>query len=191
MRAKDEFIKEFRSEDDDVLLLIREAMGMVGYYRRLLEKFELDTLTGLPGNNSFRDYIEGIESRCTSLGIIFFDVNGLKACNDSMGHQAGDLLIQKAAESLHALTNKNVSAFRVGGDEFVVVLTDCDESAIEETLKKWRWKLSELNAADDGITCSISAGAAFGSGEYKASDLLELADERMYHEKRRIQSDVR
>ncbi len=67
MRAKDEFIKEFRSEDDDVLLLLREAMGLISYYRRLLDRFELDALTGLPGNNKFRDFIENIESRCNSL----------------------------------------------------------------------------------------------------------------------------
>ena len=187
MRAVDEFVKEFRSRDDDVLLLIREAMGLVSYYRRLLDKFELDALTGLPGSAKFRDYIEGLEkNRPPGIGVMFFDVNGLKEYNDTKGHQAGDLLIQKAAESLHALTGNNVSAFRVGGDEFVVIITGHEESHLAEILEKWRWKLAELNALEDGIHCSIAVGAAFGSGDYIIGDVLALADERMYAEKRRM-----
>ncbi len=126
MRAKDEFIKEFRSENDDVLLLIKEAMGLVSYYRRLLDRFELDALTGLPGSTKFRDYIADIKSGkmgALSCGVLFFDVNDLKEYNDTKGHQAGDLLIQKAAESLHTLTDKDVSAFRVVGDECAVIIT--------------------------------------------------------------------
>ncbi len=189
MRAKDEFIKEFRSEDDDVLLLIREAMGLVSYYRRLLDRLELDALTGLPGSTKFRDYIADIESGnrgALSCGVLFFDVNGLKEYNDTKGHRAGDLLIQKAAESLHALTDKGVSAFRVGGDEFAVIITGRDESFLNEILEKWRGKLAELNSSEDGIHCSVAVGAAFSSGEYRISDLLELADRRMYADKRRM-----
>ena len=186
MRAKDEFIKEFRSENDDVLLLIREAMGLVSFYRRLLDRFELDALTGLPGSTKFRDYVEGIEKNPPkSVGVVFFDVNGLKEYNDTKGHQAGDLLIQKAAESLHALTENNVNAFRVGGDEFVMIITDRDEGFLNGLLERWRSKLAGLNAANDGIHCAIASGAAFGSGEYILSDVLKLADERMYADKRR------
>lgn len=189
MRAREEFIREFRSGDDDVLLLVREAMGLVNFYRRLLDRFELDALTGLPGSTKFHDHIAEMQrdaKRVGSVGIMFFDVNGLKEYNDAKGHQAGDLLIQKAAESLHALTDKNVSAFRVGGDEFAVVITDRDESFLHEVMQKWRGKLSELNALDDGIHCSVAVGAAFGSGAYRISELLELADRRMYAEKRRM-----
>ncbi len=187
MRAKEEFILEFRSEDDDVLLLIREATGLISFYRRLLDKFELDALTGLPGSAKFRDYIEGLEkNRPPGVGVMFFDVNGLKECNDTKGHQAGDLLIQKAAESLHALTGNNVSAFRVGGDEFVVIITGHEESFLAVVLERWRRKLTELNAAPDGIYCSIAVGAAFGSDDYIIGDVLALADERMYADKRRM-----
>ncbi len=187
MRAKDEFIKGFCSESDDVLLLIKEAMGLVSYYRRLLDRFELDALTGLPGNTKFRDYIADIESGnmgATSVGVLFFDVNGLKEYNDTKGHRAGDLLIQKAAESLHTLTDTGVSAFRVGGDEFAVIITGRDESFLHEMLEKWRRELAELNAAEDGIHCSVAVGAAFSAGEDKISDILALADQRMYADKR-------
>ena len=158
--------------------------GLVEHYHRMLEKYERDELTGLYGNNKFRDFIKGIESRASSVGVIFLDVNDLKKYNDTIGHHAGDLLIQKAAESISAASKENIHAFRNGGDEFVVVIPNCAESDIAAFLTDWREKLEALNAKNDGIHCSISAGSAFGDGQYSMSDLLKLADERMYEEKR-------
>jgi GGDEF domain-containing protein len=54
---------------------------------------------------------------------------------------------------------------------------------MNELLHTWRGELSALNAKDDDIYCSVSAGAAFGDGDYRASEILKLADERMYTEK--------
>jgi diguanylate cyclase (GGDEF)-like protein len=162
--------------------------GLVEHYHRMLEQYERDKLTGLYGDNKFRDFIKGIENRSPSIGVIFLDVNDLKKYNDTIGHHAGDLLLQKAAESINAALKENVHAFRTGGDEFVVVMPNCAESDIDEFLIEWREKLQELNTKDDGIHCSVSAGSAFGTGQYNVSDLLKLADERMYEEKRRMKS---
>ncbi|MCL2088496.1 MAG: GGDEF domain-containing protein [Oscillospiraceae bacterium] len=183
MKASEEFLQELGRGGAETLELISEMAEMVAYYRRMLERLELDSLTGLPGSNKFREFTAGIESFAESVGVIFFDVNGLKECNDTKGHHAGDLLLQKAAESFHALTDENIRAFRIGGDEFVVVITNREAIVVEQTLAKWREILSELNAANDGIYCSVAAGAAFGSGEYEIGSILKLADERMYAEK--------
>lgn len=169
---------------EEVLLLIREAIGQVAYYRRLLERYEVDTLTGLPGSNKYHEFIAGIETCAASVGVIFFDVNGLKFYNDTKGHQAGNLLLQKAAESILQITGENIHAFRIGGDEFVVVVTDCAESDLDKIIAKWHGRLEELNKVDDGIHCSVAVGAAFGSGDYKADDVIKLADGRMYTNKR-------
>ena len=183
-----QLMDELGDNHKDVLLLIREMAEQIGFYRRLLERYELDVLTGLPGNNKFREIISNIESHVRSAGIIFFDVNGLKLCNDTGGHHAGDMLLQKAAESIMYITGGNVQAFRTGGDEFVALVTDCAESDIDEIIVKWSKKLNEMNNMDDGVHCSIAFGTAFGEGEYKISDLLELADARMYNEKRKMKS---
>ncbi|MCL2690302.1 MAG: diguanylate cyclase [Chitinispirillia bacterium] len=164
--------------------------GLVDHYHRMLEKYERDELTGLYGNNKFRDFIKDIESRASSVGVIFLDVNDLKKYNDTAGHHAGDLLIQKAADSIMAASNENIHAFRNGGDEFVVVMPNCAESDISNFMDDWRKKLAELNTKDDGIHCSVSAGSAFGAGKYSMSDLLKLADERMYEDKRSTKGAV-
>ncbi|MCL2700056.1 MAG: GGDEF domain-containing protein [Defluviitaleaceae bacterium] len=185
-RPIEQLLAEFGSKSDEVLYLIRETAGLIAYYQRLLERFELDALTGLPGATKFRDFIDGAESRLTSVGVIFFDVNDLKFYNDTKGHQAGDLLLQKASESLHLVVGGHIRAFRAGGDEFVVLIENCAESEIDELLSKWKDGLDGLNSADDGIHCSVAVGAAFGEGKFKMSDVLKLADERMYTEKRRM-----
>lgn len=186
MRAIEELVNEFGNNGEQVLLLIREITDMVAYYQRLLERYELDALTGLSGSTKFHDFLADIESRAASIGVIFFDVNDLKSTNDTKGHQAGDLLIQKAAESILLTSGRNVSAFRAGGDEFAVLLTDCEEGDIETFLSKWRENLAKLNAANDDILCSVAVGAAYGTNGYRLGDVMRLADERMYAEKNKM-----
>jgi diguanylate cyclase (GGDEF)-like protein len=189
MNAVNHFMNEIDTEKEEMLLLLRETAGAVAYYQRLLERFELDSLTGLSGSNKFSDFIKDIEARASSVGVIFFDVNGLKFYNDNHGHKAGDLLLQKAAESILYISGDNIKTFRTGGDEFVAVITKCTECYINEVLEKWRNKLAELNSKDDNIYCSIAAGSAFAEEPYRINDVLALADERMYADKKRIKAE--
>ena len=186
--ALQEFMDEIGSEGEDLLLLVSETVELVDYYRRLLERLELDSLTGLPGANKYHSFTSNIESHAKTLGMLFFDVNDLKYYNDNKGHHAGDLLLQKAAESLIIISEGNIRSFRLGGDEFVSVITNCAESDLDTIIEKWRTALAELNTRDDGINCSISVGAAFGDVGYKLADVMELADKRMYEDKVRIKA---
>jgi len=162
---------------------------IVDQYHRMLEQYTRDELTGLYGNKKFRDFINGIEARTASVGVIFFDVNGLKHYNDTMRHHAGDLLLQKAATSIDTVPMENVYAFRTGGDEFVAVMPDCAEGDLSVFFEKWRVCLDSLNAEEDDIHCAVAAGGAFGTGDYRISELLKLADERMYETKRKMKED--
>jgi diguanylate cyclase (GGDEF)-like protein len=116
-----------------------------------------------------------------------FDVNDLKHYNDTMGHHAGDLLLQKAAESFHAVTEESVRIFRTGGDEFMAVMPNCAKGDMDAVVAKWQEALTELNASGGGaIRCTIAHGTAFGEGEYALVDVMKFADERMYDDKRRM-----
>jgi diguanylate cyclase (GGDEF)-like protein len=185
MAAVDELLSELSDEGKSALLLMRE---MSDYYRRLLKKLELDSLTGLPGSNKYHELIAELTAHpAKSVGIIVFDVNDLKHYNDTMGHHAGDLLIQRAAESFHAVTGDDVRIFRTGGDEFMAVMPDCTESGIDAVVAKWQEALSGLNAAAAGpIRCNVAHGKAFGEGEYALAEVMKFADARMYDDKRRM-----
>jgi diguanylate cyclase (GGDEF)-like protein len=185
MAAVDELLSELSDEGKSALLLMRE---MSDYYRRLLTKLELDSLTGLPGSNKYHELIAELTAHPPkSLGFIVFDLNDLKHHNDTMGHHAGDLLLQRAAESFHAVTGDGVKIFRTGGDEFVAVLPNCAKGDIDAVVAEWQEALTGLNASGgSAIRCTIAHGTAFGEGEYALADVMKFADARMYDDKRRM-----
>jgi diguanylate cyclase (GGDEF)-like protein len=185
MAAVDELLNELSDEGKSALLLMRE---MSDYYRRLLKKLELDSLTGLPGSNKYHELIAELTAHpAKSVGFIVFDVNDLKHYNDNVGHHAGDLLLQRAAESFHAVTGDGVHIFRTGGDEFVAVMPNCAENDIDAVVAKWQEALDGLNASGGGpVRCTIAHGTAFGEGEYALAEVMKFADERMYGDKRRM-----
>ena len=186
MRAIDEFFQDASDNKEELMQLLKEAMMRIAYYHRVLKSYELDALTGLPGSNKFKETTAGIGGNAAGVGVVFFDVNSLKFYNDTMGHKAGDTLLQKAAESILHITSRTVKAYRIGGDEFVALAMGSDENGMEMLLQKWREKLAELNTSDDGIHCSIAVGTAIGAEGDKIGDILRLADERMYADKKRI-----
>ena len=126
------------------------------------------------------------------LAVVFMDVDSLKYVNDNYGHAAGDEYLQEVVATLRRHLRKSDSICRFGGDEFVIVLTDCRRqkaveifSRIAEELEQSpsRWGLKDL---------SFSYGTAAVSPEDKESTidrLISLADERMYiHKQRKNQS---
>ena len=188
MKASQEFIKDISDDNKDLLLLLKETAGMVSYYRKLLEKMELDALTGLSGSSKFHDCIGSFNNNAEGVGVIYFDVNDLKYYNDNMGHKAGDMLLQKSAESLIFISGGDIRAFRTGGDEFVVITVNQSLDDIRDLVDKWRNNLDELNSRDDGIFCSISVGFALGCKDDLMDDILKSADELMYQDKLRIKA---
>ena len=112
------------------------------------------------------------------------DVNNLKQMNDIHGHEAGDRLILKAAESLKKIEARNIIPFRVGGDEFIVVAIHVNREEAERILKNWEEGLAELNRRDDGIRCETACGFAFGGEDYDLDEIFQNADEKMYADKK-------
>jgi diguanylate cyclase (GGDEF)-like protein len=118
-----------------------------------------------------------------SVAIFNMDVNYLKRVNDTLGHEAGDALIVKAAKSLLAVEKDNVRGFRMGGDEFMLFGWDMEEDEANALKKEWEGALAKLNEENDGLECVIACGLAYGKDEFDLKELLKLADERMYENK--------
>ena len=137
-----------------------------------------DQLTGVMNRNAYERKIKTMFARGGKVGIILADVNGLKQVNDNEGHEAGDRLI---IETAHALANEFgvECVFRVGGDEFLVVLQDFGEKEIESDMQLVKEFLA-------GIKVSTSMGLAFTEHfDGDINSLQALADKKMYEDKDR------
>lgn len=148
-------------------------------------KISNDALTGVFSRFAYVDAIKAcIEKMPEDFAVFMFDINGLKAVNDNLGHEAGDELICGAARCIEATVGKNGKTFRIGGDEFVVFTS--------MTKKKVSEAIAELVNATGNWTgtkvkkLSISVGYALASENEGLSveDLTKIADKDMYNNKR-------
>ncbi|MFP5389815.1 MAG: GGDEF domain-containing protein, partial [Thermoleophilia bacterium] len=149
---------------------------------KLLEEVRTDLLTGL--GNRGRLQVELAEA-CEDAGehpamLYLFDLNGFKRYNDTFGHPAGDLLLNRLGARLKATIGDDGSAYRIGGDEFCLLLT-CAEDRFEAVARAATEALTER---DRGVEVSSSWGAASIPSEAgDPSAALQLADVRMYAQK--------
>lgn len=144
-------------------------------------KSEHDGLSGLFNRVKYQRSKE-IYSGCSNVCIIYIDVNNLKKMNDIYGHEAGDALIKEAARKLRFWEDIG-DCYRMGGDEFMVVVTNRPKSECEELINEWYPTVGCLNRKDDGFKCRMAYGVAYGGMYSDIDELVKEADEKMYHHK--------
>ena len=111
--------------------------------------------------------------------VIFIDVNNMKRMNDECGHEAGDALIRNAAAKLK-FWDKYGDVYRVGGDEFMIVVCNQTQQFVENVISKWYPTVGLLNRESDGFKCVLSYGIASGSQYCNFDDVMKRADDLMY-----------
>ena len=143
-----------------------------------------DSLTGLYNRHYFEEALLRIKGfRINQVNILTCDLDNLKRVNDTMGHSAGDLLLQGAAEVLRASFRSEDIIARTGGDEFVVILASPDSDQIEKAIVRLRVEEFEWNKLHPQMGLSISIGSSSTSPEIDLNEALKLADDRMYADK--------
>lgn len=151
-----------------------------------VETLGKDPLTGLHDRRSGEERLVAEISRAErlthALTILMLDINGLKIVNDQFGHAAGDELIRRFAERLNKAIRGSDMAVRLGGDEFLVLLPECNLSEVKYVLNRLRGLT--INYDEKAIAVTFSAGwTDYRSGE-RAEDLLKRADQALYADKR-------
>ena len=148
-----------------------------------LEKLSYrDMLTGLYNRNRYIERLEAYKQvQDQQIGAIYIDLNGLKKVNDEQGHRAGDELIVRAAGTIAGIFAED--AYRVGGDEFVVILLDVSREDFARKTDQLRRQMQE-----NGVDASI--GGVWQASTENLENLLRLADENMYREKKRYYSQA-
>jgi diguanylate cyclase (GGDEF)-like protein/PAS domain S-box-containing protein len=152
-----------------------------------------DSLTGLNNRTNFEFELQRIDnSWFETISIILCDVDGLKFINDTLGHKAGDELLKETAHVLKGCFRENDFIARIGGDEFVILLTNTELSKIEKMIKRMRAGLKKHNTINMELPLSLSIGIATGKpGQDKILDLYKEADNNMYREKLQKKNSTR
>ena len=156
-------------------------------YERLLKE---DRMTGINNRTAFEEQLQDIEDHAQdydNAALIFMDVDGLKNTNDLYGHNAGDELIISAALCIKNVFATYGKCYRIGGDEFCVLIFDSIEN-VDELLKQMDQEIVKYNR-NNRYYLSIARGVSFlkdtEGKQKKISDWKYEADQDMYCNKKR------
>jgi diguanylate cyclase (GGDEF)-like protein/PAS domain S-box-containing protein len=148
-----------------------------------------DPLTLLANRNLFRDRVQHAltlaNGGASTVAVMFLDLDNFKNINDSLGHDAGDRLLQAVAQRIVKTTRTSDTVARLGGDEFAVLLEKVGGAAEVQQLAQALIETLALPFALDGkeVRIGVSIGVAFSAAEGGAEGLLSNADIAMYHAK--------
>jgi diguanylate cyclase (GGDEF)-like protein len=150
-----------------------------------------DALTGLPNRTLFQDRVEHAivtaRRHQRPLAVAFMDIDDFKRINDSLGHEAGDAVLREVARRLASSARAADTMSRFGGDEFVVLCEDTDESGVLQLVQRIEEALLEpVYVGPRGVPVTLSIGVALRErpdDARSASDLVRDADAAMYRAK--------
>jgi diguanylate cyclase (GGDEF)-like protein len=196
---KDNVVKGLAAGADDYLtkpfdpgeLLARIGVGRrtIGLHREIDAKNKLldelahtDSLTGLPNRRAIEEWAAHA------------DLDNFKCINDNYGHDAGDQVLQKFGEVLRENTRASDISGRMGGDEFLLVMTHLDEKSTRLTVERLRTRFAALKFSFGGDVVSVTA--SFGIAGFQGKEppdfsrLVKQADKALYSGKRAGRNQV-
>lgn len=165
------------------ILLI--SWGAMFFDRHVLEKLAYqDTITGLPNRNEMNRFF-GANPETEKITILFLDLDQFKAINDTLGHNVGDLLVQEVGKRLRQFIRGGQQVFRIGGDEFLVILKQSDPNYAQRLADDILQQIKNVYHID-GNELYVTASIGISIGSVHSSDrttLLKNADTAMYKAK--------
>lgn len=166
---------------------IAVLLSLVTYFKEISAKAFTD-VTGVRDKKAMEKHLQELQERSDTLniGIMMFDLNGLKWVNDNYGHEQGDEFIQTFASYLTRILNSDSFLARFGGDEFVII----QEHTTPDMLKAMEGhlrKLVEQYNLETTLPLSYAVGweVSYKNHYYLMDDLLRTADQNMYIDKNR------
>ncbi|WP_405376478.1 diguanylate cyclase [Pseudobutyrivibrio sp.] len=158
---------------ESVAIFISEEVRNYILQSEMLYMSEHDILTDVGNRKAFNSKIGMLEGMDISVGICFVDINGLKSVNDEMGHEAGDNVIKEASEAIASIFKKKY-CYRIGGDEFVVVMPQVSEGTFAQHVERLRKKSKKI---------SMAIGSVWSEKCLDVEELVNIADKNMYADK--------
>lgn len=195
--ADDFLVKPFNS--NEMLARIGAGRRIIELHRKLEDKSaeleevaSTDVLTGLPNRRAIEEWankqLRGAKRHRFPIWVVLGDLDCFKEINDTFGHEAGDTVLRTFADTLRKLTRISDMCGRLGGDEFLIVISHVSATNIEVAINRFRELFGSLSFPFAGQSVKISATfgvAGSDSGKIQDFDLLvRKADEMLYEAKR-------
>ena len=155
---------------------------------RLRHEATHDALTGLPNRRAFRARLEREIDGRTGFALLLCDMDNLKTVNDTRGHDAGDKALQRLADALRNQLRRTDEAYRIGGDEFAIVLPKASRLDAERVMRRLREGLAD--SVDGSQTIEASFGIALREPGDDPEHVVARADGALYQAKRRRAESV-
>ena len=133
-----------------------------------------DPLTGLLNRQAFYDDCASYNDSVSAVASL--DMNGLKRMNDTLGHHAGDEALVTIAGCMKAVVTRNTLAYRIGGDEFVILFLSAKEDDVAATISQVRESITKAG-------CSVSAGFVMREKGSGLEETIRESDSKMYADK--------
>ncbi|MGC5011006.1 putative bifunctional diguanylate cyclase/phosphodiesterase [Streptosporangium sp. DT93] len=170
--------------EDLLLVTTRDVSDQEALRNQVTHLTFHDGITGLPNRAYFEERTREVLARPGTSGaaVIFLDLDGFTAVNDSVGHASGDYLLGQAARRLRATVRADDTLARWGGDEFAVLLEGAADAqtAVDLAERLVRTVSSEpFRVADRDIALTASVGVAFAADDVSSADLIRNADVAM------------
>ena len=177
------------------LFVLDESLGRAFEHEKLLRHAHRDHLTGLANRRIFEQQMPGLMETAKRynrpLTIAAMDLDHFKQVNDTHGHQAGDQSLKDVAHALASRVRMTDLLVRMGGDEFILVMTDTDQASAQVLAERLCRGVSDLQIkADDTHQLGVSIGLAQLQPGESLDQLMERADDILYLAKERGRSQV-
>ncbi|NIK69270.1 bifunctional diguanylate cyclase/phosphodiesterase [Paenibacillus sp. BK720] len=170
------------------LLIMLVTWTAIYLDRTVLERMAYsDPLTGLANRHAMNRYFDQKLDKARTYGLLFLDLDQFKIINDTLGHDIGDLLVQAVAKRLRSHVSEGAQAFRLGGDEFLLMTRGMEPYEVEQLANRILEDIRKpylLEGNELYITGSIGISLSPQHGNERSS-LLIAADTAMYQAKRR------
>lgn len=185
------------SNTHEIRLLSTAFENMIMHLREREELLHLsanrDSLTGLRNTTSYKSWVEGLDEKIqnekANFGVVVLDINALKDTNDQYGHDVGNELIMATAQILSGVFARS-PVFRIGGDEFLVILQNSDLENHEKLFEQFYLQCANTFIEKEKVKIPISIAKGFAMFDSKKDayfiDVFKRADDAMYENKRQM-----
>lgn len=197
-------VRSAQLRDGDLLRLGDVVLKFIGgwniearYHAELHEELTRDHLTKLNNRRHFQSILKAQVQQVLrydkALSLILFDIDRFKDLNDTFGHQAGDSVLYQLARVVQARVREADTLARIGGEEFAVVLPECNLDEAVRVSEAYRTLIQgfPFSAEGQSVNITVSLGvAAWDEDMADPADLISLADQRLYEAKEKGRNQV-